>query len=100
LSILRIDGEVRSRAYLGRREAAFRFEIGAVERQGSVVIGEAKRHPIGPHDPPAPGERGRALVEMGLKCGRERFHFRPQPRHRATEASAEEITPPAVPVRA
>ena len=64
------------------------------------MVREAKRHPIGPHDPPAPGQRRRALVEMGLERGRERLHFRPQPRHRATEASAEEITPPAVPVRA
>ena len=64
------------------------------------MIGEAKRHAIGPRDPPAPGQRRGALVEMGLQRGREGLHFRPQPRHRATEASAEETTPPAVPVRA
>jgi hypothetical protein len=64
------------------------------------MIGKAKGHPIGAHDPPAPGQRRRALVEMRLKCGWEGLHFRPQPRHRATDASAEEIMPPAVPVKA
>ena len=66
LRVLRIDRKVRARPHFGGRKTAFRLEISAVERQGSVMVGKAERHPISPHDPPAPGERRRALVKMGL----------------------------------
>ena len=64
------------------------------------MVGEAEGHAIGAGDAPAPGEGRGAFVEMGLHRGRKGFHFRPQPRSRATEARSEDTTPPVAPVRA
>src|SRR5690606_12710870 len=51
-------------------------EVGAIEGECPVVIGEAEGDAIGARDPPAPGERGCALVEMGLQVGSEGLHRR------------------------
>lgn len=72
----------------------------ALQGLGETWIREAEDHAIGPGDAPAPGECRRTLVEMRLQRRREGLHFRPQPRQSAIEASAEETTPPAAPVRA
>ena len=100
MRVLGIDRQVRSRPDLGRCQPALGFELGAVERQRPVVVGEAEGHAIGAGDAPAPRQRRRPLVEMGLQRGRKRLHFRPHPRKSAIEASAEDTTPPAAPVRA
>jgi hypothetical protein len=38
------------------------------------VVGEAETRTISPRDPPAPGERRRAFIEMGLEGGIEGLH--------------------------
>ena len=76
LGVLRIDRQVRARTHLGGRQPAFGLEVGAVEAQRPVVIGEAEGHAVRADDPPAPGERGRPLVEMGLQGRRENLHVR------------------------
>nr|WP_208998587.1 hypothetical protein [Roseibium aquae] len=72
--VLRIDGQVRTRAHLGRRQPALGLEIRAVEVERPVVVGKAEGDAVGAGDPPHPSKRRRALVEMGLQGGREGFH--------------------------
>ncbi|SHF32251.1 hypothetical protein SAMN05444279_12744 [Ruegeria intermedia] len=72
--ILRIDREIGTRAQFRRREAAFRLEAGSLKAECPVVVGEAEHLAVGAGDAPAPGKRGRALVEMGLQGRREGFH--------------------------
>jgi hypothetical protein len=55
---------------------ALRLEVGAVEGERPVVVGEAEGHAVGAGDPPAPGERRRAGVEMRLQGGGELLHRR------------------------
>jgi hypothetical protein len=73
LGILRIDRQVRARADLGGRQPALGLEVRAVEAQRPVMVGEAEGDAIGPRDPPAPGERGRAVVEMACRAGSRVF---------------------------
>ncbi len=74
LRILCVHGQVGAGSDLGRRQPAFRFELGAVERQRPVVVREAEGHAVRPGDAPAPGQCGGALVQMGLQRGREGLH--------------------------
>ena len=71
VGVLRIDRQVGPRANLGGRQAALRLERRPVEAQHPVVVGEAEGNPVGPGDPPATSERGRAVIEMDLQGGRE-----------------------------
>jgi hypothetical protein len=73
LGILGIDREVAARAQLGGGEAALRLECGAVEDERSVVISEPEGHAVRARNPPAPGERRRAFVEMRLQAGIKRL---------------------------
>ena len=74
--VLRIDGQVRARTDLRGGQPALGLEVGAVEAERPVVIGEAEGDAIGPGDPPAPGERRRAVVEMGVQSRSEGLHRR------------------------
>ena len=69
LGVLGVDREVGARADLGGGEPALGLEVGAVEAEHPVVVGEAEGHAVGTGDPPAPGERRGALVEMRLQAG-------------------------------
>jgi len=62
LSILRVDRQVRARAHLRSRQPAFRLEVGPVEAECPVVVGETETRAIRAKDTPAPGERRRAVV--------------------------------------
>jgi hypothetical protein len=75
IGILRIHRQVAARAKLGGSEAALGLERRAVEDQRQVVVGEPEGHAVRAHDPPAPDERRRALVEMGLQTRRQRLHL-------------------------
>ncbi len=76
LCVLCIDGEIGTGTHLRRRQSAFRLEQSATKIKRAIMIGEAEYGAIGTGDLPAPAERRRARVEMGLQSWREGFHGR------------------------
>ena len=71
-----VDGEADGVLDLGGGEAGGGLEGGAVEGEVAIVVGEAQARAVAAREPPAPGERGGAGVEVGLQAGREEFHVK------------------------
>ena len=68
--ILPVDREIGAGADLRGSKAGVGFIRSARDHHVAIMVGETKDRPISPFNPPAPRQRGGAVIEMGLHaCG-------------------------------